>query len=224
MSFIRRAIPENAERGTTDEFEIFYNDDTDEVGYMDVSDIFVPFSGGAAGPTGPTGSTGATGATGATGSTGATGATGATGSTGATGATGSTGATGATGGLTASTSLTAAQIKTLNSVPISLVSAPGATSYIEVISASIRYTYNTTAFTSTTVQLQIATTVIPQAELADCFDATNSVNSTLLGIVQTGGDSNTATNQALLITANADSAVGDGTAFISVLYRVITLP
>lgn len=110
---------------------------------------------GATGATGPAGATGATGITGGTGSTGATGATGATGS-GSTGATGATGATGSGGGgLTFHAEISAAELASLNSVPIDIGIAPVPGKIIRVTEASWQFKPGTSVFGASTTGLVI---------------------------------------------------------------------
>lgn len=121
-----------------------------------------------------------------------------------------------------SKSLTAAQIKTLNSVPITLVAAPGAGYAVEVTSGWVDYTYGGTPFTSNQFWLKTDTASLPQR-----LDGGVLPNATSVFVELSPYTSGTTTqivnNKALNISADADSAVGNGTAKVYFTYRIITL-
>jgi ribosomal protein L24E len=99
--------------------------------------------------------TGETGATGVTGETGATGLTGATGVTGATGAVGVTGATGATG------YTSAAQVETIQGLPVLVFTTPPQTTATGVSTGTItiqRLTSIATAITSGSLVVNLSST------------------------------------------------------------------
>lgn len=58
MTFITRKTSSNAERGTSQEFEVYYNDTTTDVGYNDEANIFIPIGGGKGLPYGISAGTG----------------------------------------------------------------------------------------------------------------------------------------------------------------------
>lgn len=130
-----------------------------------------------------------------------------------------------TGGLLSiSVSLTAAQIKTAFSVPIdSGIPLPSATQAIEVVSGSTKYTFGTVAFdfgmitvfglkTDTANDYQMNAPTI--SGLTNSFAKLEEVNATDIQLV---------VNKKLMITAYTDSATGDGTAIIYILYRIIQI-
>jgi len=117
--------------------------------------------------------------------------------------------------------LTAAQIRTLNSIPVLAVAAPGVGKAIQVISGSVNFTANAVAFTSATLNLRIDTLIQNQAGTADSI-LQNGINDFHSMQLQTPAN-NMITNNALNIIANADSAVGDGTAVVYGAYQIITL-
>jgi len=117
--------------------------------------------------------------------------------------------------------LTAAQIKTLNSIPVLAVAAPGIGFAIQMICGSINYTFNTAVFSNdinvesatTTGASQLSSTSIQVA--ASMFDVFQIVGEQDTDVIQENEDMN--------ITASADSLVGDGSAIIYGMYRVITV-
>lgn len=121
-------------------------------------------------------------------------------------------------------SLTAGQIKTLTSVPITVVAAPGAGYAIEVISGSAFIDWGSVAFDNSFLYLTVDTASTHQlttggtffSQVADKFVrmATNSSGSTT-GVVE---------NKALKVSANADSTTtGDSTVTVYCVYRIIEL-
>jgi len=117
-------------------------------------------------------------------------------------------------------SLSAAQIKTLNSVPVQIIAAPGVGKAIEVISGSVKYTFVSAAFTSTNLFLQTDTAASNQG--VSGTDFTVGV-SQFARVLQNVSVNTMVENKALKAQADADSAVGDGTAKIYITYRIITL-
>ncbi len=196
---------------------------------------------GPTGATGPTGS-GTTGATGATGGVGATGASatpcipcdpgppGATGATGPSslGSTGPSGPIGATGpGYTlASLTLTAAQIKTANSIPIQIIAAPSAGIAIEVNSASVKYTPGTVAFDAAVPKLQLISVLAgsPQCTTSDLIGTLTAQIVKFQDIAPGADLSQVGANIPLYVKLDtSDCTLGDGTVKVYVAYRLITL-
>lgn len=172
MTFIRRATPSIAERGTPDEFELFYNNDTDEVGYMDELDEFIPSSSII---------------------------------------------------IEKVVQLTANQLKNLNSEPIEAIPTPGANKAIEIIAASLDYTFGTIAFDNATITLNASTLPDYQFRKSNVLLATDDV----FGLMQASGSTvvNMEYNDSIVVTADADSSTdGDGTAVIYIQYRIVTKP
>ena len=123
---------------------------------------------------------------------------------------------------TAKVTLTAAQIKTLNTVPVSIVVAPGSGYAIQVLDGSVRTIPGTVAFTNTDLNLTVTGAAIHQAYCEPPFDTlvaghvkmTLDTDSTVTALVD---------NAALRITGSADSAVGDSTAVVYITYKILKL-
>lgn len=119
-------------------------------------------------------------------------------------------------------SLTTAQIKTANSVPVDVaIPLPDTNEFIEVISASFFYNYVAAVFTSTHIQLKTDTASYPQFSSDAILNVAADVNGRM--IVMPTAQTTLVLNKKLYVTANADSAVGDGNIDIYVFYRVVTL-
>lgn len=129
--------------------------------------------------------------------------------------------------LEATLSLTSAQILTLYSVPLDIVASPGAGKYIEVISASCIYTVVTLPYAGNIVlglwcagagveQIQNVTALISTASRTTVFRHATSISGTTTTQVLA--------NTALQVKiATGDTTVGNGTAVIKVLYRIVTI-
>lgn len=151
--------------------------------------------------------------------------------------------------VTSVVNLTAAQIKTLHSVPVTLVSAPGAGVLLVPSDVFFDYKFGTVGFDTTQAgnyleltiggaPLYVDPSVDPSAtpdqfypdvyDLAVSADANVSrwlhvlVSATSIAGFPSAPRSSTA-NQPLIFKAEFDSAVGDGTMRITTLYRAITL-
>ena len=116
----------------------------------------------------------------------------------------------------------------LNTTPITIVSAPGASKYIEVISATGEYTFVTAAYaTNTTLQLIYtgATRYIGYngAILTGTVDLIYQFNvGPLLGAATTA--TQVLTNTALQVKVETGNPTGgSGTVKVKVLYRIVTL-
>ena len=119
-------------------------------------------------------------------------------------------------------SLTAAQIKTANSVPVSLIAAPGVGKFIEVISASWRFNYGSATFDnldimylkingSTQDQFRKDSMIGYSSDKFGSFDKKIEATDSLKD------------NASLTWVADADSTTGDSTMDIYINYRIITL-
>lgn len=121
-------------------------------------------------------------------------------------------------------SLTAAQVKTLYSIPIEVIPAPGVGYAIEVITASSRLNYGSVAFNSagTALILQTDTAAYPQTASDTILNNTSNVFSKHLH--KTSDTVQLVENKALMISiATADSTLGDSTIDTYISYRIITL-
>ena len=125
----------------------------------------------------------------------------------------------------ASLVISSAQVLALNTTPQTIVEAQGAGKAIEVISASVKLSFNTTAYSTTSgVLLETSGANQRQAESA-VFDATVSTvrNFTMY---QAAGSTDTQiiANAALQVKAkSADPTLGDSDIEVFVLYRVIDI-
>lgn len=123
-----------------------------------------------------------------------------------------------------SKTLTASEIKTLNSTPIDLgVAAPGAGKVIMPIHAFYYYTYASAAFdNNTSLRLMHDTASSYLME-----DQTNVLQQTASRAVNMVNVVKNATqivaNKKLYITSNADSVAGGGAITLYVTYQVVTL-
>ena len=133
-----------------------------------------------------------------------------------------------TGLLTFTVPLTSAQIKTLNSAPVELVSAQGAGKGIVLISTETKFTPGAVAFDNNAAFIQCPSALAfsgEQAQMALFFDdATASVGK---GNMIGGGQADQKQifdNESLIIKALADSTTnGDGTAVIYGTYKIINV-
>ena len=118
-----------------------------------------------------------------------------------------------------------AQVLTLNSVPVQLVAAPGAGYAIEVLSASVKVDFNTTAYaTNVLLNIKNSGATYPTNKL-NCLDSTVSMIKQI-SFTSTSSTTNTQTieNAALnLEVETGDPTAGDSDITIYVTYRIITL-
>jgi len=120
--------------------------------------------------------------------------------------------------------LTAAQIKTANSVPVSLIAAQGAGKAIEVVSALANFQYGTVAFDSgsTAFELQINTAATHQFLLSGILNGTASVFA-MMGVNSATTTQIVANEPLNFVLTGADATVGDSTMDLYINYRIITL-
>lgn len=119
--------------------------------------------------------------------------------------------------------LSAAQILSLNSTPITAVAAPGVGKIIRVISAFGRINYGTTTFDHTTGDVRLTTNGI-NAQATRTFLKSTATNIGSFTLPATGADtSNLAENTALTITSSDNGTTGDSTVDIYITYEIITL-
>ena len=121
-------------------------------------------------------------------------------------------------------SLTASQIRTANSVPVSLISAPGDGKVIEVLSASVNFQYGSVAFDSwsTAFGLQINTAATYQFTANGYLNGTSNVFA-LIGVNYSNTTKLVANEPLNFVLLGADATVGDSTMDIYINYRIITL-
>lgn len=117
--------------------------------------------------------------------------------------------------------LTSAQILALNSTPVTLVPAPGAGKYIEVLRVSAKLVFNSVAYTGANA-LEIRYTDGSGAK------ATSDLAAALINAAATRRDSATAAAVTQVANApvvaavpSANPGAGDSTMVVDVLYRVV---
>lgn len=124
---------------------------------------------------------------------------------------------------TVSLALSAADVKTLNSVPVEIVAAPGAGYAIEFISASAFLDWGSVAFDNTAILLQTDTAGTHQAATGTLLTATAD-KFVRFSTSSGGATTQIVENKALQVTAAADSTTtGDSPVTIYLNYRIITL-
>jgi len=129
----------------------------------------------------------------------------------------------ATSIFTKTVSLSAAQIKTLNSVPVDAVAAPGANKAIEVVSASISFTWVGVAFDHAFPECGLKTDTAA-ANQAGGGDFTLTASFFTRFTIFATNSTTVVANKKLQISAAADStASGDSTAKIYIQYRIINV-
>jgi len=122
--------------------------------------------------------------------------------------------------------LTAAQIKTAFTVPINTGISVGAGEVIEVISASMKYTFNTTPFDNALSFSLIIDGMINAQTVCTDVGLGGAVADYFLKCIDVAYDTSSSQlvdGADLSVQGSADSAAGDGTAEIYIAYRIITL-
>lgn len=125
---------------------------------------------------------------------------------------------------TAQVSLSSSQILNLNTTPVTLVAAPGSGKLIQVISAIWDYTFVSTAYSNTAVSIYCNTNSVnpictfvggvlisTSSIIKDAsWPATNVQGGTLID------------NAPIIISGGVNPTTGDGTAKVTLLYKIIT--
>lgn len=120
--------------------------------------------------------------------------------------------------------LLAADIKTLNSVPIELIPSQGTGKIIQILSAFAKLSYGTTPFSSTTLSLITAGLFhLAQKENINILTATQDLCQTLIDPALPPLPSQYFDNGNITMQADSDSAVGDSTIRIFGTFRIVTL-
>lgn len=122
-------------------------------------------------------------------------------------------------------SLTAAQIKTISTIPISVIPEPGAGKVIEIISAFLKFNYGTVTFDASfgySLSLYTLTAATRQ------FETANNILNRTASTIQTfdklpSAPDQLAVNEAIYVDGGDDSTVGDSTIDLYINYRIITL-
>ena len=121
-------------------------------------------------------------------------------------------------------SLSAAQIKTLESVPIELVPAPGAGYALEPVSCAVFYNYVSAAFNAVSGILEVYTDTGASQHLRTETSIIAGVADTFQKMYHQVGDVATIIeNKALKIRCINDSTLGDGSVDIYLSYNVLIL-
>lgn len=118
--------------------------------------------------------------------------------------------------------LTAANIKTGQSVPVTVIDAPGAGMAIKIIGCIAKFNWGSVAFENADLLLQAVGGQVQQAELVNFLPATaNKV--TFFTFYTTPGNRNTVLDDAAIVaTTDADSVNGDSTIDLYISYQIIT--
>lgn len=148
------------------------------------------------------------------------------GDTGATGAQGATGAAGADGDslVAIKLTLTPAQVKTLNSVPITVVPAPGAGFALQAVTSAAFLDWGSVAYDHG--QLNVQADTATNEQLRSGSSMLNGTADSFLSLVPISFSSGTqlVENKALVISAPADSTTtGDSPVTVYIYYKKITI-
>ena len=122
-------------------------------------------------------------------------------------------------------SLSAAQIKTISTVPISVIDAPGAGKVIEVVSAFLSFNYGTVTFdASFSFDVSLRTDTAGGRQYTTANNILNRTSSTIQTFDKDASTANQLVdNKAIFIDGGDDSTVGDSTIDLYINYRIITL-
>lgn len=126
----------------------------------------------------------------------------------------------------ASLTISTASILTLNGTPITIVAAPGAGKYIEVISASSTMTYVSAAYAAnTTLQLICAGADIAQLQDTAILISTVTKNTKFKDVTSAAaGQTQIIANTALQVkVGTANPTTGDSGIKVKVIYRIVTI-
>lgn len=120
--------------------------------------------------------------------------------------------------------LSAAELKTSNSVPVVLLDAPGEGKSIFPVAAAYYYTHGSQAFTFSygAIRYISATGVILEGNLVfSQFSDTSNPFTISTSIV--GNEIDLIENEDLVFTTDSNSATGNGTMKIFLIYKIIDL-
>lgn len=113
-----------------------------------------------------------------------------------------------------------------NTTPITIITTPGASKAIDIISASASITFNSAAYgTNTTLELITNTATQPQMNCASVLNATVSRTLKFNEVAPTGAtDTQVISNQAVkLRTASGNPIAGNSSVKLYISYRIINL-
>lgn len=118
-------------------------------------------------------------------------------------------------------SLSSAEILALNGTPKTVVPAPGGGKFLQVLNATVKYTFVTTAYGGGS-SLRVGTNTTQDGYKVVVLDATTSTIRTFNPPVHsTAGYTGSAENTSIKVDAVATPTTGDGTAKLWVRYQVI---
>ncbi|MGB0367934.1 MAG: hypothetical protein ACPGD8_00930 [Flavobacteriales bacterium] len=119
--------------------------------------------------------------------------------------------------------LSSAEILALGSTPKTVVPAPGSGKLLQVLNATVKYTYVTATYTGGTM-LRVGTNISQDAYICQALDATvSTIRTFTTPIHTTAGYVGSAENTAIEIDTTSTASTGDGTAKVWVRYQVIEL-
>lgn len=128
--------------------------------------------------------------------------------------------------LEATLTLSSTQILALNTTPLTIVAAPGAGKYIEVISASATMTFSSVAYaTNTTLQLIQEASQTAQMENTGMLISTITKNTRFIdSAAAAAGNTQITTNAGLQVkVATGNPTLGDSIVKIKLVYRIVTI-
>jgi len=131
-----------------------------------------------------------------------------------------------TANLEATLTIASASVLALNGTPVTIVAAPGAGKYIEVISASATMTFVSAAYAAnTTLRLINAGASVPQLQDTAILISTVTKNTRFKDVTSaTAGQTQIIANTALQVdVAIGNPTTGDSIIKVKVVYRIVTI-
>jgi hypothetical protein len=122
--------------------------------------------------------------------------------------------------------ISSAQILALNGTPLTIVSAPGAGYYIDVVSATSQMTFGSAAYaTNTTLQLINTGAAVAQMQDTAILLSTVNKNTKFSSVTAAAaGQTQVIVNTDLQVkVATANPITGDSAIKVSVIYRIVTV-
>ena len=127
---------------------------------------------------------------------------------------------------TAKLTIASADVLTLNTTPLTIVAAQGVGTAIEVISASVKIDFNTTAYaTNTTLQLiSPGGATLVQATTTTVLAVTQNTHTGFIRTAPVASGGSIFENTALTVNVfNGNPTAGDSDITVYITYRIITL-
>ncbi len=128
--------------------------------------------------------------------------------------------------LEASLTIVSASVLTLNGTPVTIIAAPGAGKYIEVMSASSSMTFVSAAYaTNTTLQLINTGAVIAQLQDTAILLSTVTKNTKFKDVTSAAaGETQCITNTGVQVkVSGGNPTAGDSILLVKVTYRIVTI-